>query len=93
MSERLASNLIQQFVRNADAEELRAWLDRLLPIVIERLPKEERIALVKSITQDYLSTLMRDFTAEERAALIKDLLPILLEEFSLQDINVLDLLG
>lgn len=93
MSERLASNLIQQFVRNADAEELRAWLDRLLPIVIERLPKEERIALVKSITQDYLSTLMRDFTAGERAALIKELLPILLEEFSLQDINVLDLLG
>ena len=93
MNEQLASNLIQQFVRKADAEELRGWLDRLLPIVIEKLPKEERIALVKSITQDYLSILMRDFTAAERAALMEELLPTLLKEFSLQDINILDLFG
>ncbi len=93
MTHQLTKNLVQQYVRNAEAEELRAWLDRLLPHVIEKLPKEERIALVKSITRDYLSPLMRDFTAEERAALIEELLPVLLKEFSLQDINFLNLLG
>lgn len=93
MSDYLTNNLIQQFVRNADPEEMQAWIERLLPVVIEKLPKEERMALVKSITREYLSDLMRDFTEAERAALLEELLPVLLEEFSLQDIDILKLFG
>lgn len=93
MSDDLKGTLIQQFVRTTEPEELRAWLDRLLPIVIEKLPKEERLALVKSITEEYLGALMRDFSQEERSDLLEELLPVLLEEFSLQNINVLKLFG
>ncbi len=93
MSEYLKANLVQQFVQNADSAEVRAWLDRLLPIVIQKLTKEERITLVKSILRDHLSTLLRGLSASERTELLQEMLPMLLEEFSLQDIDLLTLFG
>lgn len=93
MSEYLKANLAQQFVQNADSTEVRAWLDRLLPLVIQKLTKEERIALVKSILRDHLGTLLRGLSASERTELLQEMLPMLLEEFSLQDIDLLTLFG
>ncbi|MGC9399193.1 MAG: hypothetical protein ACP5HM_08650 [Anaerolineae bacterium] len=87
----LKRNLAREVVRSAEPEELRAWLDELLPVVIQQLSKEERVALVKSLLHEHLGTLLHDLNTDERTALLEDLLPLLLKEFSLQDLDLLKL--
>jgi len=63
---------------------VKAW-----PQVWEQIPREERVAFLKSIAADHLSTFLVDMTREERASLMNGLLPIIAREFPLADLDIL----
>ena len=59
------------------------------PQVWERIPREQRVDLLKSVAEKHLGAILEDLSREERAALMNALLPLAAREFPLADLDFL----
>ncbi|MEA3309170.1 MAG: hypothetical protein U9Q70_06630 [Chloroflexota bacterium] len=87
----LQDNLINQYLNNANPEELLQMLDSALPSLLNRLTAQEKVNFLKELLQNHLGTILRGLTTEERGKLLTVLLPTLIKEFPLDKIDWLSL--
>ena len=85
--------LARQYLSKSDPETLLALVNELLPTLITSLAPEERMAFLQSLVQTHLGALLRGVDKEKRAALLNTLLPSLMQEFPLEDLDVLKVFG
>jgi Mg/Co/Ni transporter MgtE len=85
------TSIFTTYLRNASPEELRSTLDEVLPVVIDVLPAEERVAFFKFLVEEHLDALLQGVSRQQRATLINELLPHLAREFPLDEIDLLSL--
>ena len=72
--------LAKQYFAQAEPEEVRALMEALLPSLCDALPKEERLAFLKTLLRDFLPDLLKGFTSEDKLKLAKALMPVLARE-------------
>ncbi|MEA3397052.1 MAG: hypothetical protein U9R05_06285 [Chloroflexota bacterium] len=85
--------LARQYLSKSDPETLLTLVNELLPTLITSLAPEERMAFLQSLVQTHLGSLLQGIDKEQRAALLHTLLPSLIQEFPLEDLDVLKIFG
>lgn len=62
-------------------------MEALMPTLLDNLPKEERLAFMRTFLRDFLPQLVEDFTLEEKRKMLEILLPALARELPMSDIT------
>ncbi len=84
--------MAQQFLQHTDPEELPDLVNELLPLLLKSLAPEQRTAFLKSLITNHLAELLRGVNKDERAELMRDIMPIIVQEFPLDEIELLSVL-
>ena len=91
MFNNMKDKLLQQYLAETDPEELMQTLDTILPQLLARFTSQEKTDFLLNLMEKHLSTILEGLTKKERGELLTKLLPTLLEEFPLDEIDLLTL--
>jgi|GEM_PF-2201964 len=81
-------SLVRAAALQLDPRELVAVAGELLPALLQRLPREERLTLMRQMVEVSVRSGLRDLTRQERVTLMNSLLPLLAQEFPLADLDL-----
>jgi len=77
-------------IRRLSAHELAEIVGDILPDTLERLPRADRVPFLRDLAQKHLGETLQGLERSERAELMNALLPLVVREFPLTELNLLD---
>jgi hypothetical protein len=82
-------SLLRAMAWHQSPQELAIAASEISSEIVNRLPRAERVALLRDMAEAIIGPALRDLGHEERAQLMNALLPLVVREFPLAELDLL----